>query len=81
MCVHIHRRRDDIKHLQRAGIGTFPAEALLARMQDKVDNFAPSMTISKVKNVYGCRDTPVLRKSFEERSRVSASSDLRRWLL
>lgn len=38
MRVQIHRQRGEIKQLQRAGIGTLPAEALLARMQDRVDN-------------------------------------------
>jgi hypothetical protein len=34
----ISRQRKDIQSLQRAGIGTLPAEALLARMQANVDN-------------------------------------------
>jgi len=36
----ISRQRKDIQSLQRAGIGTLPAEALLARMQATVDNRA-----------------------------------------
>ncbi len=38
MRTQIHRQRGDIKQLQRAGISTLPAEALLARMQTKVDD-------------------------------------------
>jgi hypothetical protein len=34
----ILRQRKDIQSLQRAGISTLPAEALLARMQATVDN-------------------------------------------
>jgi hypothetical protein len=34
----ISRQRKDIQSLQRAGISTLPAEALLARMQTTVDN-------------------------------------------
>jgi hypothetical protein len=34
----ISRQRKDIQSLQRAGIKTLPAEALLARMQATVDN-------------------------------------------
>ena len=34
----ISRQRKDIQSLQRAGINTLPAEALLARMQATVDN-------------------------------------------
>jgi hypothetical protein len=34
----IARQRKDIQSLQRAGITTLPAEALLARMQATVDN-------------------------------------------
>jgi hypothetical protein len=34
----ISRQRKDIQSLQRAGISTLPAEALLARMQANVDN-------------------------------------------
>lgn len=33
----IHRQRSDILKLQRAGIDTTSAEALLLRMQEKVD--------------------------------------------
>jgi hypothetical protein len=33
----IARQRGEIRQLQRAGIATGPAEALLARMLDKVD--------------------------------------------
>ncbi len=35
--AQIGRHRKEILQLQRAGIGTASAEALLARMQDKVD--------------------------------------------
>lgn len=38
MRTQIHRQRGEIKQLERASISTLPAEALLARMQDKVDN-------------------------------------------
>ena len=38
MRKQIHRQRGEIKQLQRAGISTLPAEALLARMQTTVDN-------------------------------------------
>jgi hypothetical protein len=34
----ISRQRKEIQSLQRAGISTLPAEALLARMQVTVDN-------------------------------------------
>ncbi|MET4294915.1 hypothetical protein ABIB06_001862 [Bradyrhizobium sp. LB8.2] len=37
MRAQIGRHRKEILQLQRAGIGTASAEALLARMQDKVD--------------------------------------------
>jgi hypothetical protein len=33
----IHRQRGDIQKLQRSGISTASAEALLARMREKVD--------------------------------------------
>jgi hypothetical protein len=38
MRQQISRRRKDIQSLQRGGINTLPAEALLARMQATVDN-------------------------------------------
>jgi hypothetical protein len=38
MLHQISRQRNDIRSLQRAGISTLPAEALLARMQATVDN-------------------------------------------
>lgn len=38
MRVQIGRRRKELLQLQRAGIGTASAEALLARMQAKVDD-------------------------------------------
>ena len=38
MRQQISRQRKDIRSLQRAGISTLPAEALLARMQATVDN-------------------------------------------
>jgi hypothetical protein len=38
MRQQISRQRKDIQSLQRAGISTSPAEALLARMQATVDN-------------------------------------------
>jgi hypothetical protein len=37
MRVQIRRQRSDIQKLQRAGISTVSAEALLGRMQDRVD--------------------------------------------
>jgi hypothetical protein len=37
MRAQIARQRGEIRQLQRAGIATGPAEALLARMLDKVD--------------------------------------------
>lgn len=37
MRVQIRRQRSDIQKLQRAGISTASADALLERMQDKVD--------------------------------------------
>jgi len=36
----ISRQRKDIQSLQRDGINTLPAEALLARMQATVDNLS-----------------------------------------
>jgi hypothetical protein len=38
MRQQISRQRKDIRSLQREGISTVPAEALLARMQATVDN-------------------------------------------
>ena len=38
MRYQIARQRKEIQSLQRAGISTLPAEALLARMQGTVDN-------------------------------------------
>jgi hypothetical protein len=38
MRYQISRQRKEIQSLQRAGISTLPAEALLARMQATVDN-------------------------------------------
>jgi len=38
MRYQISRQREEIQTLQRAGINTLPAEALLARMQATVDN-------------------------------------------
>jgi hypothetical protein len=38
MRTQILRQRKEIQALQRAGISTLPAEALLARMQATVDN-------------------------------------------
>ena len=38
MRTQIARQRREISDLQRAGISTLPAEALLARMQASVDN-------------------------------------------
>ena len=38
MRYQISRQRKDIQSLQRAGINSLPAEALLARMQATVDN-------------------------------------------
>jgi hypothetical protein len=37
MRIQVHRQRREILQLQRAGINTLPAEALLARMLDKID--------------------------------------------
>jgi hypothetical protein len=37
MRLQIRRQRKEIQALTRAGINTAPAEALLARMHDKVD--------------------------------------------
>ena len=37
MRVQIRRQRKEIQQLSRAGISTAPAEALLARMLEKVD--------------------------------------------
>jgi hypothetical protein len=38
MRVQIRRQRKDIQHLAKAGVSTTSAEALLARMQEKVDS-------------------------------------------
>jgi hypothetical protein len=38
MRQQISRQRKDIQSLQRAGLSTLPAQALLARMQATVDN-------------------------------------------
>lgn len=38
MRTQIRRQRGDIRKLQHAGIGTASAEALLERMQNKVDD-------------------------------------------
>lgn len=40
MRLQISRQRADILRLQRAGINVTSAEALLSRMQDKVDGLA-----------------------------------------
>jgi hypothetical protein len=37
MRTQVHRQRGEIRQLQRAGLSTTSAEALLARMLDKVD--------------------------------------------
>ena len=37
MRAHVHRQRGEIKQLQRAGISTASADALLDRMLDKID--------------------------------------------
>ena len=38
MRVQVSRQRKDILQLQRAGINSLPAEALLARMMSSIDN-------------------------------------------
>ena len=38
MRAQVSRQRKEILQLQRAGINALPAEALLARMLDKIDN-------------------------------------------
>jgi hypothetical protein len=38
MRIQVHRQRGEIRQLQRAGISTTSAEALLDRMLDKIDN-------------------------------------------
>ena len=47
----IHRQRKDIRALQRAGISTVSAEALLARMLTKVDELA----VERDRQVGQCR--------------------------
>ena len=37
MRMQVHRQRGEIRHLQRAGIPTTPAEALLERMLNNID--------------------------------------------
>jgi len=37
MRTQVHRQRGEIRQLQRAGLSTTSAEALVARMLDKVD--------------------------------------------
>jgi hypothetical protein len=37
MRTQVHRQRSEIKQLQRAGISTVSADALLDRMLDKID--------------------------------------------
>lgn len=37
MRLQIRRQRKDIASLQKAGVSSSPAEAMLARMQEKVD--------------------------------------------
>jgi phage shock protein A len=37
MRTQVHRQRGEIRQLQRAGISTVSAEALLERMLDKID--------------------------------------------
>lgn len=37
MRAQVQRQRKEIRQLQRAGIATAPAEALLDRMMDKID--------------------------------------------
>jgi hypothetical protein len=38
MRAQVHRQRGEIRQLQRAGISTAAAEALLERMLDKIDD-------------------------------------------
>jgi hypothetical protein len=38
MRLQVRRQRKEIQTLQRSGIGTLPAEALLARMLVKIDD-------------------------------------------
>jgi hypothetical protein len=38
MRTQVHRQRREILQLQRAGINSLPAEALLARMLSNIDN-------------------------------------------
>jgi hypothetical protein len=38
MRTQVHRQRREILQLQRAGINSLPAEALLARMLTNIDN-------------------------------------------
>jgi hypothetical protein len=38
MRVQVSRQRKEIRQLQRAGINSLPAEALLARMLENIDN-------------------------------------------
>jgi DNA-binding transcriptional LysR family regulator len=51
MRAQVHRQRGEIRQLQRAGISTAAAEALLERMFDKIDDLAPSETSSKKINL------------------------------
>lgn len=71
MRLQITRQQRDIRDLQRAGINTRSAEALLSRMQDKVDQLCLKRdellwddkqarpTYSSGKRIYG---TPAARR-------------------
>ncbi|WP_354100761.1 hypothetical protein [Bradyrhizobium sp. RT5a] len=49
MRVQAGRQRKEILQLQRAGIGTASAEALLSRMQAKIDDCVPEPTLSSIR--------------------------------
>jgi hypothetical protein len=61
MRTQVSRQRKDILQLQRAGINTLPAEALLARMLANIDNLCAER--DKIK-----RDGPTKGKALGGRS-------------
>lgn len=54
MCAKIHRQRGEIRQLQRAGISTTSAEALLDTMLNKIDDLCADR--DRLKNDQG---TPI----------------------
>ena len=52
MRTQVHRQRGEIRQLQRAGLSTTSAEALLERMLDKVDELCAERDKLKKKSAW-----------------------------